>query len=97
MHINTSKLTWVRQSRSFVAEASDLHSCDEPHRIYQDAADIGLVLVSAETGREATYVMNLEPNKDAEGEIVSWEFQVTPETVRKLPQLRDTKVIIYND
>ena len=94
--ISTDRLTWSKQTRSFVAEISDFNGTNlQLARLYPDACDVGLTLVSHRTGREATYALYQEVR--SEGEVQAWEFTPTRETLRAQPQLKGTKVVLFND
>lgn len=63
--------------------------------IYDDACDIGCVLVNPNTGGEAVWYLH-ETHVD-EGDVTSWELRPTPETLYRHPQLRGKALTIYND
>jgi hypothetical protein len=77
------------------AEASDLGN-RHLQPLYDDACDVGFAVKSEHTGEVVTYAMG-EVKKDAEGELISWEYTPTTESERKVPACRGTKAIIFND
>jgi hypothetical protein len=70
------------------------------HKLYNDACDEGITLISATTGVEVDYYVNEIDwmNEFNEGrEIAGWNLLPTPETIRKHPRLKNTRVLIIND
>jgi hypothetical protein len=65
-------------------------------RIYDDAADVGFVMVSERTGAEAIFALASE-DRDAEGELVSYTLKPIPETLRLFPQLEGHEIVVLND
>lgn len=59
-----------------------------------DTSEQGIVIASDQTGAEAAFVVIDVDVR--EGEIQGWRLQPTPETVRKLPQLADVKMLVVN-
>lgn len=85
--VSTDRFTYVAAERLLVAEASDLPPFG---RVYDDACDEGLTLVSADTGREVVFGVE-QIDRDREGDLVSWTL---------LPVDRAAcpcKVVVYND
>ncbi len=64
------------------------------NRLYDDACDEGFAMVNTRTGKVATFFLEEEHRVD--GDITHWTFKPTTETVRKLPTLTNTKVVVYN-
>lgn len=96
MHTSTKQFTY--KNNTFIAEASDLSGGELFHQIYPDACDAGLVLVSSVTGKESTwYVDEYEYTKDEDHELVAYHLLPTEETIRKIPSLINTKMVIFND
>lgn len=93
--VETKQFTFTKNKSTFVAEASDLGTEFGPQRLYPDAADVGLVLISSKTGKEAVYVFSDFEKRD--GDLISWTYLPTKETLKQFPALRGTKVVIYND
>jgi len=98
MRINTNKFFWSPASGLFSQDVSSLTRGPTEnvfHRLYEDACDQGITLISDKTGQEAVYFVD---SVDEEyGEIQGWNLLPTPETVRKLPRLKNTRVLIGND
>lgn len=100
-HRHASHLFTVYPERKeMAAYASDLcanHSTGEVARqVYDDACDIGFVIVSGPTGKEATFAQD-NTRRDGEGDIIAWTYVPTRGTLRKLPQLNGWKVTVIND
>ena len=96
--ISTDRFLYSKETKTFVASISDLGTTYVFDRIYSDAADEGLTLVSEKSGIEATYYLDhTNFSNDADHELESWELKPTTETVRKHPQLCDTTILIFND
>lgn len=86
-------------THTFTAEASELdHASEDGNwigRIYPDSADAGFAMVSGKTGEHVVFC-----EKEIQrqfGDIVSWDFEPTPESIRKFPHLKGCKVIVFND
>lgn len=101
MRVQSSRFTYCKDSKTFVAEVSDF-GCDfnfEP--LYENvfgttSNEVGIVLVSAKTGEEARFTLNNQM-VDAEGELQGWELLPTVETAERCPGLAGAKVVILND
>lgn len=65
-------------------------------RLYDDACDVGLALVNPRTGNVTRWSL-LEEKSDGEGEVLWWVLVATPESIRKQPELKGYKLLIYND
>lgn len=63
-------------------------------RLYNDAADAGIKLVS-ETGVTSTWY--LQEEQMSNGDVAGWIFKPTPETIRNEPKIDGWKVLIVND
>lgn len=72
----------------FVAEASDLPAFS---RVWDDACDVGLTLVSARTGREIVCAVD-HIERDLEGETRWWDLKPINYNERNLFNVR-----VYND
>lgn len=83
---------------TIVAEAAELEAGVSGFMgpLYDDAADIGLCILSEKTGKIARWCLS-EVKKDCDGDVYSWEFIATPETLRWHPHLEHWKVIVFND
>ena len=86
--VSTSVVTFDREHNLMVAEMSSTNGFD---RVYNDACDEGLTLVSHITGKEVVYaVVNVK--KDTEGDLVYWDLRPAFGFDAGLPVLR-----IFND
>lgn len=85
VHVSTKHFTYESNRRTFVAEASNLPIAGLG-RVYEDAADTGLVLVSSRTGKEITFVVSNTEYRC--GDLVAWYLTSTT---------GDFKMTIFND
>ena len=95
----STQFDWDSAERSFSAEASMLTRGGRVplfQRIYQDACDEGLELVSAKTGKIAKFVVE-ETKRDLEGDLQYWKLIPTADTKRTMPELSGVTIVIYND
>ena len=99
MRYTTIQFDYNPQSKTFVAEASDLTQGGASSlfgQIYSDACDLGLILVSQRTGAEVRYVVSRSVMHD--GDLLLWELVPADQTLRrKLVGAQDTKITIFND
>jgi hypothetical protein len=92
--ISTKQFLYNKQAKTFQAEVSELGN---PFvRIFNDACDIGIVLISHLTMAESKWYVTRELF-DNEGDLTSWFLKPTPETIRKMPALANHEMFIYND
>lgn len=99
MRASTQQFYFDTPTKHFVTEASELSQggrIDMFHRIYDDAMDVGLVLVSHRTGREATYYLH-EEKRNSDRDLMVWILLPTPQTLRKMPEVAGTEIHILND
>lgn len=87
--VSTNRFTYISADRMFVAEASDL---PEFGRVYDDACDVGLTLISARTGKEMVVTVNHTERDQADGEFLYWDL--VPADLRMPPAFT---VRVYND
>lgn len=59
-----------------VTFTTEISSTNGMTRVYDDAADIGLVLASSVTGNERTFVVS-EEHRDSEGDTTHWTLRST--------------------
>ena len=95
MRLSSKQFTYDAAKRTFAAEISDFGKNFHFERVYQDACDVGFVMVSERTGKEAAFAVYEEAT--SEGEVTHWVLVPTPEAIRKQRQLAGTKVLIFND
>ncbi len=98
MQVSTKLFDYDSKTKSFSAEISTLEGKYGPcfHRIYNDACDLGLILVSAKTGVETKWAIDDE-KRDDKGDLMYWKLVPTAETKRKVPAVRDCTMIVFND
>jgi hypothetical protein len=90
---HTKRFSWDCVRRTLVAEASTL-GYKGPRRIYDDAADVGIALLS-EMGNTVRFYLS---KRDVCGEdVAGWRFEPIAEDVRKHPRLKGLSVLIIND
>ena len=86
--VSTDRLTFCREEWLLVAEMSDLPGFG---RVWDDACDEGLTLVSHRTGREVVYAVN-HIERDDEGDLLYWDLRPVDHRDNSLPTLR-----VFND
>lgn len=96
MKVNSSQFTVDQSTKTLVADISDLGPDFRFERIYPDACDEGLTLVSATSGNEATFYL-CGPTRDRDGDVKYWTLRPTNETCRKYPILAGSIIRLYND
>ena len=101
-YFSSAWFTHDAEQLRFIAEVSDLIGrLHQPYiqaifgRLYNDACDIGIVMISDKTGQEATFYLKDEVYND--GELVEYILKPTNETLRKFPRLEGYEVVILND
>lgn len=93
--LTSDRFTWVLESRTFVAEASDFGRTFNFGRVYDDAADLGLTLVSSRRpGQKIVFAID-RVERDADNDIIAWHLTPAPYQ----PAARDCNftVTIFND
>lgn len=84
---------FVQEKSTLQANASDNCAFGQ---VYDDACDVGFVVVSKKSGNHAVFVHS-HTERDREGEIVAWKFIPTQNTLRRLPSMTGWKAIVLND
>lgn len=100
MRFSTSQFHWSPDSGLFSQELSSLNvkPTQSPfHQIYPDACDEGITLISEVTGKEATYYVDTIDKDGSDEDTYGWNLLPTPETIKKLPQLKNSRVLLIND
>jgi hypothetical protein len=92
---DTDRFDWTKE-KVFVSFISDLGHDFRFVALYDDAADIGFTLMSAETGNLAQFYVG-GTTRDRDNDILWWVLYPTVETVRRLPALEKVWVKIFND
>ncbi len=95
MNVSTSRFSYSRDDRTFVAEMSDFGRLNVFHQIYPDSCDEGLTLISAKTGAEVDYIVTHTEVDD--GDTLFWLLEPTKQSCRWVPAARQTKIKIFND
>lgn len=72
--VSTDRLHYTPARNEFTAEISDLGRGFNFGRVYDDACDVGVTVVSARTGREIVFAVEHE-DRDREGELLSWTLR----------------------
>ena len=83
-----------------MCELSDLNHSKPFGRVWNDSCDEGLTIVSTKTGRCVDYVMHnivYSDNTGGDNEVVHYVFVPTPESLKMVPECRNTKLMIIND
>lgn len=88
--VSTRQFTMINL-HTFVAEISDLGTFFQFGRVYDDACDQGLTLVSEWSGDEIVFAIH-EEMTDNEGDILGWKLKPVPESHR-----RHLSITIFND
>lgn len=91
--ISTDRFTYC--DGVFVTEASGLGDF-LLGRVYDDACDVGLTLVSHRTGAKVVYALHGE-KRNSEGELLYTDFLPVRESLRNNQAAAHTRVRIYND
>lgn len=97
MRIRTDQLSY--KDKVFSEEASTLFEGRRAFnwtRLYPDACDVGVILLSHKTGKEVRYYLN-DVHTDADNDVQYWELLPCTEDVRKHPGVEGTKILIWND
>jgi len=87
--------TYTKTNKTLVCEASDMGN-RHLQRLYDDACDVGFIVKSDTTGSLVTYYMS-NVLKDAEEEILGWEYRPTVESIHSVPSCVNIKVVVFND
>lgn len=87
--VSTSQFTWMPETNSFVAEASDLGKSFRFGRVWDDSCDEGLTLTSSKyPGQELVFYVNHTEVHD--GDVLYWELKAVNPRV-------SFKVKVFND
>ena len=70
--VSTENLMWHAETSTFVAEASDLGVGFG--RVYDDACDVGLTLVSRYDDRQPIVMVVNHEERDADGDVQYWDL-----------------------
>lgn len=92
--LSTRQFTYNPATRCFSAEASDFGPggfANALGPVFNDACDIGFVLVSAKTGEECKVVLDREVH-NADDDLEAWVFVPVARSLRRLFTVK-----IFND
>ena len=95
-YVSSLKFRWLSNYKRFMADISDLGPDFSFDRVYNDAYDVGFVMVSHKTGAEVKFVITTHCT-DREGDITHWELVPVSEAIRANPKLNGVIVTIWND
>ena len=88
--IHSSRLTWNAEQLRFEGEMSDIGGFG---RVYRDACDEGLTLISRHDGREVVFYVDLT-ERDSDNDVLYWDLlPVLPGDGGRIP----FAIRIYND
>jgi len=92
----STRFTWIGDERMFVADLSDIGFLD---RVYDDACDVGLTLISRYDGREMVFVVShVERGGEdwRDNEILWWDLEPARLELRR-PGRVPFRVRVLND
>lgn len=97
--VSLDKFTHNKETRSFVAAASDLGNFNIFQRIYDDAADVGFMVCNPNTNTTilVTLVQELADYENNEVIVCGWDFTPCENDVKANPKLRGYSFRIIND
>ena len=70
--ISIRKFSYSKESKTFVGEVSELYNPFS--QIYDDACDIGFIMVNEDTRNEVIFTLSGEDKND-DGETTGWRFE----------------------
>ena len=92
---NTRQLTVDFKEKMFIGEISATNGIG---RLYDDACDIGLTLISSRTGKATRWCLDeSKTTYDAEGVLISLKLFPSYTDVKKNPALKGWTLVLYND
>ena len=99
--LSTDDFFYSKEQKLFTADMSTLDQGRTRlvfQRVFQDAIDVGFIMISHHTGMEVTFVVNKVDggDEDHDGEIMGWHLVPTKESIRKNPRCEGMKVLIVN-
>ena len=97
-HVNSTRFDFNRKTGEFVAEISMIQhgGINLFAQLYNDAADQGFVMISAQTQQAVDFYLS-DTQRDDEGDVKFWEFTPSTRAVRCNDRLAGVKVIVLND
>ena len=102
MQFQTSQFHWSPDLGLFSQELSSLGvrpTQNAFHQLFPDACDQGITLISEVTNKEAHYYVDkVDQTLTEDGwETHGWNLLPTSETIRRMPRLKNTRVLVNND
>lgn len=94
---NTKQFNYDPATRTFMADMSTLDEGGKKQvfgRVYSDACDCGMYLVSHRTGEKVPFVLDERENDDGERRV--WTLKVEPDFARQNPHCSGLKITIFN-
>src|SRR4051812_46227876 len=79
------------KAKTFIAEASDFRGDRFMGQLYDDACDMGLILLNPTTMQQVPFCLTRD-ERDGENELIAYHFVVCPEAVRRNPALAGLKI-----
>lgn len=88
-----------RKAKRLTAFASDLPCNKAPQdRLYSDACDTGFAVVSSKTRQVSRWYFSKHIfDGTVDNELLETKYEPTPETLRKMPQMKGWVLFIGND
>jgi hypothetical protein len=93
MPTSTKQLSFKPDTNMFYGDLSECPLI----RIYPDACDLGLELLSERTGEVAKFAVCGEDRDPNENELMAIYLKPTAETLRRLPRLNGCRITLFND
>lgn len=91
--IRSSAFHYNKQTKTLTAEMSDLGTGRKWYRVYDDACDAGITIISDHTGREVVFVITYTAT-DRDGDTLHWLLK----PAKKYQGVdEELQVIIFND
>lgn len=95
--LSTNQFCMNIETKTFSAEISSLGG-NVFERVYADACDLGLTLVSCLSGKHSDWVVNdIEYAADDGGDLVCWTLVPMAASLVRSPKLAGWKIKIFND
>lgn len=94
--LSTKQFAYDGPNRTLSADISDFGKSFQWGRVYDDACDGGVRIVSHITGHEATFVI-VNEERDDDGDVTKWVLQAIRTRGPRNPILDTLKVVVFND
>lgn len=96
MSTHSSTRFMVHADKKLLTSEMSMLGSNPFRQIYPDSCDEGLTVVSIRSGVSADWAVD-HTERDAEGAPVWWDLIPTAESIRRVPQIKQWKMRIYND